>query len=309
MKELAFVIAVFSFSVSFSQAVGIGTTNPQKTFSVNGSILIDQDNKNFGTLDSAGLRFGTTSLVGISSNRATTGENRNGLDLWTGGLKRLVITSGSGYVGINMNSPQYQLDVNGITRMYHLITGSAEVGGTVSAGWDLRAARDLLIDRNARITGNTTIGGAIDPVYKFKVVGNGLFTTNVGVDGTLRVDGKITNEGRGIMLSNSGTTFRSGFSLGTFTLSLNAGQFADVTFAITPFTGTNSNVRVMIAQFSPGTGAINWGSVNMVTHSPLDSDPANSNLSTIKVRFTNTSGSIAVLGTNAVLHLFSVVTH
>lgn len=303
MKQFAFVIALFSCYVSFSQAVGIGTTNPQKTFSVNGSILIDQDNKNFGTLDSAGLRFGTLSGVGVSSNRATTGNNRNGLDFWTTGVKRLVITD-LGLVGINTQVPLYPLDVFGPARANELIANLS-----VSAGTDLRASRDLLITRNASIMGNAAIGGTPEAGYKLKVVGNGLFTTNVGVDGTLRVDGKITNDGRGIMLSNSSTTFRSGFSLGTFTLSLNAGQFADVTFIITPFTGTNSNVRVMIAQFSPGTGATNWGSVNMVPHSPLDSDPANSNLSTIKVRFTNTSGSIAVLGSNAVLHLYSVVTH
>ncbi|HMO62197.1 MAG TPA: hypothetical protein PKC39_08110 [Ferruginibacter sp.] len=308
MKLSVLAIVLFLYKFSFSQAVGVGTLNPQKTLSVNGSLLIDQDNKNFGTLDSAGLSFGTIGRVGISSNKAVTGNNLYGLDFWVGGTKRMVITSG-GNVGINTSNPQFGLDVNTPTYLYSLSTIGVDASGSVAAGYDLRASRDLVIGRNASITGNTTLGGTPDASYKLKVIGNGLFTTNIGVDGTLRVNGKITNEGKAIMLSNSSTTLRSGFSLGTFTLTINPGQFYDITFPVTPFVGTNSNVRVMIAQFAPGTGATNWGSVTMVAHSPLASDPTGSNGSTVKVRFTNTSASVANLGSNATLYLFSVVTH
>jgi hypothetical protein len=305
---------IFLVLSCFSQNVGIGTLAPVKLLSVNGSILVDQGNMNTGSLDSAALRFGTATNVGISSNQSGAGTNVNGLDIYTNNLKRITITS-SGRIGINNTAPDYTFDVNGTGRFGFVYTSGLYSYANVQTQFDLIAEDDLRVDDDASIYGNLGIGSAFNSGYKLMVTGNGLFTTNVGIDGTLRVDGtatiggKITNEGKGLVLSNSGTTLRAGFSSGTFSLSLTAGQALDVDFCIPNFTGNNSNVRTMISQFAPGTGATNFGGVNMIMHNVDVSNPACGGGSSVTVRFQNTSGSTANLGSNAILHLFTVVTN
>ena len=62
-----------------------------------------------------------------------------------------------------------------------------------------------------------------------------LLQTNVGINGTARIDGKLTNYGKAIVFSNSIITLRTGFTTGTFTLVLLAGNSADATFCIISF--------------------------------------------------------------------------
>jgi hypothetical protein len=296
-----------------AQNVGIGTGNPQKLFSVNGSVLIDQENKNTGTLDSASLRFGTLAMVGISSNQSGAGVNMNGLNFWTNNINRLSITN-AGMVGINNTAPAYSLDVSGTGRFNYLYTSGLYSYSTIQTEFDLIANDDIYAGGDGTIMGKLGIGGSFNNSYSLRVIGNGLFTTNLGIDGTLRVDGtatiggKITNEGKGLVLSNSATTLRAGFSSGTFSIALNPGQVIDITFCIPTFTGGNANVRPVISQLVPGTGAINFGAVNMIVHSVSSTDAACGGGSSVKVRFQNNSGSVANLGTNAILHLLTVVT-
>jgi len=309
-------LTVIGFAANFicsAQNVGVGTGIPQKLLSVNGSILVDQGNMNTGLLDSAALRFGTNANVGISSNQSGAGSNLNGLDFWTNNTKRITITSG-GRVGINNTAPEYTFDVSGTGRFGFVYTTGLYSYSNVQTLYDLIAEDDLRVDDDASIYGNLGVGTAFHSNYKLLVEGNGLFTTNVGIDGTLRVDGtatiggKITNEGKGLMLSNTGTTLRGGFSSGSFNLSLTAGQAIDIIFCIPDFTGGNGNVRPMISHFAPGTGASNFGGVNMILHTIDSSSPECGGGSSVKVRFQNTSGSTANLGTGAILHLFTIVT-
>jgi len=228
------------------------------------------------------LRFGTATGVGISSTRSPGGFNSNGMDFWTGGTKKLMITP-AGYVGINLppnTNPSSLLHVNG-----SITAGFFYCQGFINAEADITTNDDLIAHDDGIINGDLI------------------------VDGTSTLSGKITNQGKGIMLSNSTTTLRTGFTQGTFTLSLPAGNFVDLTFGITPFTGDNDNVRVMIAQLTPGTGASLWGSIVISAHSALAADPAYQNQSTCKVRFHNAGSSTANLGTNATLYLMSVVTN
>lgn len=310
MKLFIFTFGWLSFfTAALSQNVGIGTTVPQKLLSVSGSVLIDQGNANLGTLDSAGLRFGTTTGVGITSTRVGSVAPLNGLDFWTQNIKRLTINS-SGFVGINTTTPSYRLDVNGSVRGLNIYSE-----GDLSAGY------------NAYIFGSTTIneylgvGGSYNSSYRLYINGNALINTNLGVNGnarvdgsttlnsTLTVDGKITNGGKAIMLSNTGTTLRSGFTKGAFGVVLAAGASTNIEFCIPNFTGDNDNVRVMTAQFIPGSGNSNAG---CFIFTPISTDPSSSACSggsSAFVRVTNGCSSSANTGTNAVLHLFTVVTN
>ncbi len=310
MKRFIFTLAWLSvMTAAYSQNVGIGTTVPQKLLSINGSLLVDQGNANPGTLDSAGLRFGTTTGVGITSTRVGTVALLNGLDFWTQNTRRLTINS-SGFVGINTTNPVYRLDVFGSIR-----------------GLNLFSTGDISADYNAYIGGSTTIdeylgiGGSYSPSYRLYVNGNALINTNLGVNGsarvdgatslnsTLTVDGKITNGGKAIMLSNSGTTLRSGFTKGAFGVLLAAGASHTIEFCIPNFTGDNDNVRVMTAQFIPGSGNSNAGCFIFTPIGTDQSSSACSGGSSAFVRVTNGCSSSANTGTNAVLHLFTVVTN
>lgn len=310
MKRIAFTLGLISFiTAAYSQNVGIGTDNPQKLLSVNGSVLVDQGNANAGTLDSAALRFGTSTGVGISSSRISGSTNINGLDFWINNARRMIINT-SGFVGINTTSPVYRLDVNGSIR-----------GLNIYSEGDLSTNYDAYVGGSTTINGYLGVGSYYNPSYRLYVNGNALINTNLGVNGTARVDGatnlnstlsvdgKITNAGKAIMLSNSSTTLRSGFSKGTFGVLLAAGASTNIEFCIPNFTGDNDNVRVMTAQFIPGTGNSNAGCFIFTPISTDQSSAACGGGSSVFIRITNGCASSANTGTNAALHLFTVVTN
>jgi len=213
---------------------------PIKMLSINGSLLIDQGNKNAGNVDSGALRFGTSAIIGISNNQAAAGNNPQGTDFWTNGVARMLISS-TGNVGINMSIPAFRSDVNGSARTSSLQTGNMNAdfsiiaGIDVSANDDLFAGDDLNVTNDGRVGGNMAIGASPSSNYKLHVNGNMLLQTNVGINGTARIDGKLPHYGKAIVLSNSIITLRTGFTTGTFTLVLLAGNSADATFCIISF--------------------------------------------------------------------------
>jgi hypothetical protein len=110
-----------------SQQVGIGTTAPQERLGVAGGVIIDQTDRNDGTIAN-GLRFGNSSGEGISSKRTATG-NQWGLDLYTGSSARMSI-SYSGLVGIGTTTPSEILDVQGWDPTFNLHNhGDGDIGG------------------------------------------------------------------------------------------------------------------------------------------------------------------------------------
>ena len=322
MKLLSTCLMVTLLTQVHAQNVGVGTTTPSKLLSVKGSLLVDQNNENNASLDSAALRFGTATGVGIASNRTVLSSNQHGLDFYTNNLRRLSISS-NGNVGIGDISPGYKLDVNGLLRAPGSIIGDASL--TIAGSINGYSAANFY--NNLYVADYLGVGATPTSSYRVRIGGNALVETNLGVDGNLRTDGnftlggnqtvagtsnisgKLTNEGKAIMLSNSSTTLRSGFTSGTFSIALNPGQLTDITFITPTFTGNNGNIRVMVAQFQPGTSASNWGGVIMTPHSIDPSDANYGNQSTVKIRFQNTSATLANLGSNAVLYLYVVVTH
>ena len=110
-----------------SQQVGIGTTAPQERLGVAGGVIIDQTDRNDGTIAN-GLRFGNSSGEGIASKRTATG-NQWGLDLYTGSSARMSI-SYSGLVGIGTTTPSEILDVKAWDPTFNLHNiGDGDIGG------------------------------------------------------------------------------------------------------------------------------------------------------------------------------------
>ncbi|MBC7867373.1 MAG: hypothetical protein H7X88_07555 [Gloeobacteraceae cyanobacterium ES-bin-316] len=187
MKQIIF-FALMSCTVSvFAQNVGVGSLNPQKKLTVNGSILLDENNTNDGILDSAALLFGTNGGVGIASKKTSAGW-QNGLSFFTNGLARMTVAS-NGYVGINAQNP---------TSLLH-------VGGTI------RSSTDIWASGLGRFDGRLAIGGAGLPEYKFHNNGNSYFGGAVNVTGPVGVTGATSLTG---VLNVSGyTTIDDGMRL------------------------------------------------------------------------------------------------
>ena len=76
-----------------SGGVGVGTQTPQKMLSVKGGMNIDQADANNGFFLDTALTFGSNSSAGIASARAMGSGNQFGLDFYTNGTKRLMISS------------------------------------------------------------------------------------------------------------------------------------------------------------------------------------------------------------------------
>jgi hypothetical protein len=226
--------------------------------------------------------------------------------LWnTGGGKHHLEVLGD-ITGENFDANS--LDVGGTATVGYLYTNGMTSTSSLYTDFDVNANDDLYVGDDGSILGNLGVGASYSGSYKLYVDGNGIFTTNLGIDGTLRVDGKITNGGKGIMKSNSSTTLRAGFTSGTFGASFSAGQGYNITFCITGFSGNNGNIRVMPAQFIPGSGNVNPGCLLFLPLATDPSDPACGGGSSAMVRVTNTCSVSANSGSSAVLYLFSVAT-
>ena len=176
----------------FSQNVGIGTATPTKRFSVNGTIVVDHDSTNYGTLDSASLLFGPGTKTGISSNKNPIEPNFRGLDLWTNGMRRLSLTE-NGSLGINVVNPQYHLHVSGSTYSSHnIIAGNISMGETLKATEALHvgpgpfngAYRIHQTGGNSRFEGNGTFNGHLT------------IDANAYIGGFAQVGGSVVAEGQ-----------------------------------------------------------------------------------------------------------------
>lgn len=180
MKKIIFLIPAFIAAISMqAQNIGIGTSDPTKKLSVKGTIVVDHDDENNGSLDSASLLFGKNGLVGITSNKLF-GPNSGGLDLWTAGLRRFSINnSGNTGIGILPNN-NYRL----------LVNGKLNVNGNISTDDSLFV--------------NAGIGIGTNPVSGFKLRVNGLsrFLSNTYMDGSLRVSGLLEADGGAIVVGD-----------------------------------------------------------------------------------------------------------
>lgn len=167
MKKILLVISVSLAATSMrAQNVGIGTSDPSKKLSVKGTIVVDHDEENNGSMDSASLLFGKNGLVGITSNKLF-GLNSGGIDLWTGGLRRFSINN-NGNTGIGtLPVNNYRLQVNG----------------------KLNATGNISTNDSLFVNGHIGVGTAPVPGFRLKVDGLSLFTGTSYFEGNQSVDG------------------------------------------------------------------------------------------------------------------------
>ena len=208
LKLLFAALLLLVHVAASSQNMGVGTDTPTKKLSVAGSIAVDHDNTNTGSLDSAALVFGTgPSLVGIFSQKTPGSGSYNGLDFWTNGQRRMIITE-DGTVGINVQNPDPNADlfVGGKIDSYFFETNTATINANAFVGSDLNVGDQLFINgspyySNYRLTvneGDSYFGG------------NGHFTGSLISDGFLTVnDGISANEDIYSWGQVRGTTLRA----------------------------------------------------------------------------------------------------
>ncbi|MBC7934932.1 MAG: hypothetical protein H7Y86_06195, partial [Rhizobacter sp.] len=213
MKTISVLLfSLLSFGL-YAQNIGIGSPNPQKKLTVNGSILLDENNTNDGGIDSAALLFGTSGNVGIASKKTSAGW-QNGMSFFTNAQNRMTLGA-NGFLGINTNLPSYPLHVNGVIRgntdiwatglgrfdgrlaigsaglpEYKLhnngnsfLGGNVNVTGTTALSGILNVAGYTTIDDNARVNGHLGIGGPASGFYGLHVQ-----SAQAGFDGNLTVD-------------------------------------------------------------------------------------------------------------------------
>lgn len=186
-----FIPGIFLPALSYSQNIGIGTPNPQKLLSVNGSILLDQGNTNIGTLDSAALLFGTLGGVGISSQKSA-GEMIWGLSLWTDNQPRINIRH-NGNVGIGTSDPVYNLHIIGsayassfFRAPYGYFSSRVGINGFGNESYRLHVNEgDSYFGGKGTFEGAIGVGAANLTGHKLYVSGTSQFTSTVNIGGIL----------------------------------------------------------------------------------------------------------------------------
>lgn len=167
----------------FSQNVGIGTTMPLKEFSVAGSIAVDHNNANTGSLGRDALVFGTNpSLVGISSNKMPGEATSYGLEFWTNGIRRMLITeNGRVSIATSYPDPSYDLTVAGHIKAYNI------------QAHNLNASVNTNIENQLNVGNKIAVNGpAYNQLYRLTVNdGNSYFGGNGLMTGYLTVEGEI----------------------------------------------------------------------------------------------------------------------
>ncbi|HOZ77241.1 MAG TPA: hypothetical protein PLY34_04555 [Ferruginibacter sp.] len=178
MKKTLLAVSVTLAAIQMqAQNVGIGTNTPAKKLSVRGTIVVDHDEENNGSMDSASLLFGKNGLVGITSNKLF-GLNSGGIDLWTAGFRRFSINNnGNTGIGILPNN-NFRLQVNG----------------------KLNATGNISTDDSLYVNGGMAVGTNSTNGYRLRVDGTSRFSANAYMDGSLMVSGLLEADGGAIVL-------------------------------------------------------------------------------------------------------------
>ena len=280
--------------------VGIGVTAPLYKLHVSdstGKYALIENSSLFGLQHKTGLLFksgnyftGGVKTIGTSSASARLGFY-SGLNSNESGLTEKMTITGSGLVGINDTTPSYTLDVNGDIRGTGYLYSNY-----ITSYTDLYAYQDAWIDGTLDADGNTDLGSNLH------VAGTSSLDGTVNTNAGLNTYGEITcSNGNGIVKSNSSTQLRMGFTSGNVQATVGSNGSVSATFNVTAFSGTNSNVRVSIAQFQPASGSgTGYAHFIMTPHDVNDTN------NTVEVTFFNAGSTTASF--DGTLYLLCVAT-
>ncbi len=173
--------------------VGIGTPGPQQGLSVAGSVNIDQNSLNDGTITSGAnaLTFGSGSGEGIASKRIA-GNDRYGLDFYTSFANRMTIRNG-GNVGIGTTEPETPLHVAGAGGITLGLNGNS--GGYTALKIGLGYAQNSYAYLQAIKQSGLSYGDLnLNPIAGNVGIGTAAPTAKLHVQGDVRVSGRVTSD-------------------------------------------------------------------------------------------------------------------
>ena len=331
MTSFLFIISIYT-NIN-AQRVGIGTTNPLRKLAVTGSIMVDQNSNNIGTLDSAALVFGIGGQAGISSRQL--GGDPQSLTFWTNGIPYMNLSSqgdlgvggsangsyrlwvrsgharisGNAYVDGEMAAegsgafggvvtPEYRLRVwAGDTRLggdMHA-TGNVAFGTTPNPTYRLLVQNgSSFLDGPLRVTGNMSVNGMVDDNFKLRVYGG-----NSRFGGDVEITGDVTIGGKSSVRSNGTSPLRVSFDKKTVNVPLGANGGLTVTADIADFSGDNDDVRVSVSQIDLEPGNTMFLD-NLLVHIIAVDAAAN----TCQIRLVNRSNAAVTL--SATIYLTTI---
>jgi hypothetical protein len=186
MKNLMLLLACAFTHLLQAQNVGIGIASPQKKLSVNGSIMLDAENRNTGLLDSAALVFGTNAEVGIAAPK--TGLRNGSLDIYTDKERRISISKQG---QVNINSPNnnkfgFSIVADGTSYVEDIVSEKVFADSSLQAGNFFRAIKTPNGVTSVKIGPDIAAGTGILQVNGGLMVDNGYTylreRTEVGVN-------------------------------------------------------------------------------------------------------------------------------
>lgn len=198
LRQVLTLSFLFGLFTATAQNVGIGTNNPQRKLTVNGSVMVDQGNQNDGTLDTSALVFGTFGGTGINSRKIGSGSH--GLSFWTNGVANMNLSAG-GNLGIGGSSAAQRLRVYGqgyfegnlSTEGTFQALNYAAIGGNPDPAFRLRVYDGATrFGGDMHATGNVAIGGEVDNNFRLRVIGgNSRFGGDLYATGNVAFGGDV----------------------------------------------------------------------------------------------------------------------
>lgn len=255
-----------------AQNVGIGTTVTKARLSLNGGLVIDQNDLNQGVLDvnnTNALFFGSDMKTGILNNRTPGQVSRSGLGFVTGGNRRMIIDS-LGRVGINANANiNYRLFVGGSTYSDDAVVGNTmEVNGRLSVNSSNHGAllylkgilpsndwgQHIILENKSDITYAAIMYDGDGLKMRNFNAGDKFYFRNSANESSMIIDdnGNITNNGDGLVVNSSSTQLRTFLYSGALLKNLNPGSSVRIAIAFPAFA---SVPYVSLAQVAEGTGS------------------------------------------------------
>jgi hypothetical protein len=276
--------------------IGIGITNPQYKFYVNGSSYLYGDmilGTSVSTIQvptGSGIHFGNgitdsaTQKIRIFQSGASayidwTGDNLLRLRVGPTVIQKFVFDGGNGYLGINMSgTPTYNLDVTGTGRFTGIVTlnnnlivsGNTNITGGVALSNSLNVSGTTNLNNNLIVSGNTNITGGVALSNSLNVSGTTNLNNNLIVSGVSSFSNDVSIISNKTLTVNGNTNLYNTLSLNPTNGTGNGTGISFLSSADTKYAiyrasagATNSfskNTAISYGEVSDGIRNRYWGS-------------------------------------------------